>query len=76
MKLSAFTRIEQNADQNVATAFKRYRKCLLKKGETCDAAIMKHFLDHVKADEKLIKEEGHGEFGKMLEGIPTSHVER
>jgi len=46
-----------------------------KEGETCDAAIMKHFLAFIKADEKLLKEEGQGKFGKMLEGIPAPHVE-
>jgi len=35
---------------------------------------MKHFLDCIKADEKLFKEEGQGKFGKMLEGIPAPHV--
>ena len=59
--IDAFTRVQQNADQNFGTAFQKYSKCVLKEAETCDAAIMKHFLDYIKADEKLFKEEGEGE---------------
>ena len=73
--IDAFTRIEQNADQDFLTTFKKYQDCFEKEGETCDAAIMKHFLGYIKADEKLIEDEGQGEFKKVLEGIPAPHVE-
>ena len=73
--IDVFSRILQNADQNFLTAFKKYQNCFKKKGEKCDAAIMKHFLAYTKADEKLFEEEGKGEFRKMLKGIPAPHVE-
>ena len=58
-------RMKQKVDRDFLTAMIDYIKCYEDVGNTCEPAILQHFIALMKAYRKHL-EENHGEYGKML----------